>query len=205
MKLCLMILSVPWYMFNGLEHTAILSHFLTFITGSSSRLLRIRFSVDLPCIGFRCVISGARNLIHQCYGFEIKILLFLPQLGLRPILDNVDCASLALQVAPVSYYCLKKLLDFVPSQVTPIIILQAGKTNQISRNVCSLPHNKEGMGIVNLNHFIKAKQVKCMHNITHSELDTWNAMYMLSGCELIDTEYISLLSQNMKFIFCRAG
>jgi hypothetical protein len=44
MKLCLMILSVPWYMFNGLEHTAILSHFLTFITGSSSRLLRIQFS-----------------------------------------------------------------------------------------------------------------------------------------------------------------
>jgi hypothetical protein len=44
MKLCLMILSVPWYMFNGLEHTAILSHFLTSITGSSSRLLCIRFS-----------------------------------------------------------------------------------------------------------------------------------------------------------------
>ena len=37
MKLCLMILSVPWYMLNGLEHTAILSHILTFITGSSSR------------------------------------------------------------------------------------------------------------------------------------------------------------------------
>ena len=31
-----MILSVPWYMFNGIEHTAILSHSLTFITGSSS-------------------------------------------------------------------------------------------------------------------------------------------------------------------------
>jgi hypothetical protein len=44
MKLCLMILSVPWFMFNGLEHTAISSHFLTFITGSSSRLLHIRFS-----------------------------------------------------------------------------------------------------------------------------------------------------------------
>jgi hypothetical protein len=28
MKLCLMILSVPWYMFNGLEHTAIFSNFL---------------------------------------------------------------------------------------------------------------------------------------------------------------------------------
>ena len=38
MKLFLMILSVTWYRFNGLEHTAILSHFLTFITGSSSRV-----------------------------------------------------------------------------------------------------------------------------------------------------------------------
>ena len=38
MKLCLMILSVPWYMFNDLEHTAILSPFLTFITRSSSRV-----------------------------------------------------------------------------------------------------------------------------------------------------------------------
>jgi hypothetical protein len=47
MKLCLMILSVPWYMFNGLEHTAILNHFLTFITGSSSRLLRIRISAEV--------------------------------------------------------------------------------------------------------------------------------------------------------------
>ena len=59
MKLCLTILSVPWYMFNGLEHTAILSHFLTFITGSSSRLLRIRFSADstmyrFPVCHFRC-------------------------------------------------------------------------------------------------------------------------------------------------------
>jgi hypothetical protein len=52
MKLCLMILSVPWYMFNGLEHTAILSHFLTFITGSSSRLLRIWFSADLTIYWF---------------------------------------------------------------------------------------------------------------------------------------------------------
>jgi hypothetical protein len=59
MKLCLTILSVPWYMFNGLEHSAILSHFLTFITGSSSRLLRIRYSADLtmywfPVWHFRC-------------------------------------------------------------------------------------------------------------------------------------------------------
>ena len=60
MKLCVMILSVPWYMFNGLEHPTILSHFLTFIAGSSSRLLRIRFSADLtmywfPVCHFRCM------------------------------------------------------------------------------------------------------------------------------------------------------
>ena len=60
MKLCLMILSIPWFMLNGLEHTAILSHFLTFITGISSRLLRIRFSADLtmywfPVYHFRCM------------------------------------------------------------------------------------------------------------------------------------------------------
>ena len=59
MKLCLMILSVPWYMFNGLEHTAILNHFLTFITGSSSRLLCIRISAAVslywfPVRHFRC-------------------------------------------------------------------------------------------------------------------------------------------------------
>jgi hypothetical protein len=59
MKLCLMIFSIPWYMLNGLEHTAILSHFLTFITGSSSRLLRIRFSAAatmywIPVRHFRC-------------------------------------------------------------------------------------------------------------------------------------------------------
>jgi len=63
-KLCLMILSVPLYMFNGLEHTAILSHFLTFITGSSSRSLHIRISAETPCIGFWCIISGARNFSY---------------------------------------------------------------------------------------------------------------------------------------------
>ena len=56
MKLCLIILSVPWYMFNVLEHTAILSHFLTFITG----LMRIRFSAAVtlywfPVRHFRCM------------------------------------------------------------------------------------------------------------------------------------------------------
>ena len=83
MKLCLTILSVPQYMFNGLEYTAILSHFLTFITGSSSRLLHIRFSADLamywfPVYHFRC--KEFKPLMIW------KILLFLPQLRLRPIL-----------------------------------------------------------------------------------------------------------------------
>ena len=52
MKLCLMISSVLWYMLNGLEHTAILSHFLIFITGSSSRLLRIRISAAVTLYWF---------------------------------------------------------------------------------------------------------------------------------------------------------
>ena len=59
MKLCVMILSVPWYIFNGLEQTAILSNFLTFITGSISRLLRMQFSAAValywfPVRHFRC-------------------------------------------------------------------------------------------------------------------------------------------------------
>ena len=37
MKLCVMILSVPWYMFNGLKHTTILSHYHT-ITAMEAQL-----------------------------------------------------------------------------------------------------------------------------------------------------------------------
>jgi hypothetical protein len=57
MKLCLMILSVPWYIFNGLEHTAILSNFLTFITGSNSRLLRIP-TESIPPVRYPVLVSG---------------------------------------------------------------------------------------------------------------------------------------------------
>ena len=70
-----------------------------------------------------------------------------------------------------------------------------GKTNQISRNVCSLPQNKGGMGMVNLNHFIQAKQVKCMHNIIHSELDKWNVIgkYWLTSMDSkFETDLFSL-------------
>jgi hypothetical protein len=51
------------------------------------------------------------------------------------------------------------------SYISSVLNVSSMETNQISRNVCSLPQNKGGMGMVNLNHFIKAKQVKCMHNI----------------------------------------
>ena len=50
MKLCLMILSVPWYMLNGLEHTAILSHILTFTTGRSSRFSTIHTTFYLTSL-----------------------------------------------------------------------------------------------------------------------------------------------------------
>ena len=62
MKLCLMILSVPWYIFNGLEHTAILSNFLTFITGSNSRLLRI-LTETIPPVRYPVLVSGASFLV----------------------------------------------------------------------------------------------------------------------------------------------
>ena len=57
-----------------------------------------------------------------------------------------------------------------------------GKTNKISRIVCSLPHTKGGMGMVNLNHLINAEQVKCKHEIIHSELDKWNAIDKRGSC-----------------------
>ena len=79
MKLCLTILSVPWYMFNGLEHTAILSHFLTFITGSSSKitahLIFCRFNhvsvsgVSFPVQGIQS-ISDMDLASKYCYFYH---------------------------------------------------------------------------------------------------------------------------------------
>ena len=49
--------------------------------------------------------------------------------------------------------------------------------------------------MVNLNHFIKAKQVKCMHNIIHSELDKWNVIgkYWLTSMDSkFETDFFSL-------------
>jgi hypothetical protein len=54
------------------------------------------------------------------------------------------------------------------------------------------------MEIVNLNHFIKAKQVKCMHNMIHSELDKWNAIgkYWLTS---MDSKF------ETDFFFCKCS
>ena len=51
-----------------------------------------------------------------------------------------------------------------------------GKTNQIKRNICCLPKEKGGMGMVNIKKFIKSKRVKSMHKIITSDLDNWNAI-----------------------------
>ena len=81
-----------------------------------------------------------------------------------------------------------------------------GETKQISRNVCSLPQNKGGMGMVNLNHFIKAKQVKCMHNIIHSELDKWNVIgkYWLTSMDSkFETDFVLCNCSDIKDIGLR--
>jgi hypothetical protein len=78
MKLCLMILSVPWYMFNGLEHTAILSHFLTFITGSSSRLLCIRISAAVTLYWFPVRHFWCKEFNPLVIWIWNKNMLFLP-------------------------------------------------------------------------------------------------------------------------------
>jgi hypothetical protein len=64
MKLCLMILSVPWYMFNGrLEHTAILSYFLTFITGTGNDTPEINTWLNLQKIGCVVIWKGAGHFV----------------------------------------------------------------------------------------------------------------------------------------------
>jgi hypothetical protein len=50
------------------------------------------------------------------------------------------------------------------------------KPNQIERNVCCLNINEGGMGIINIDNFVKGKQIKCMYKIINSEMDAWNAI-----------------------------
>jgi hypothetical protein len=58
----------------------------------------------------------------------------------------------------------------------PWAFIWDGKTNQIKRNICCLPKEKGGMGMVNIKNFIKSKRVKSMHKIITSDPDNWNAI-----------------------------
>ena len=49
------------------------------------------------------------------------------------------------------------------------------KPNQIERNVCCLNINEGGMGMININNFVKSKQIKYIYKIINSEMDSWNA------------------------------
>ena len=62
------------------------------------------------------------------------------------------------------------------------------------------------MGMANLNHFIKAKQVKCMHNIIHSKLDKWNGIgkYCLTSMDSkFDTDFVLCKCSDIKDIGLR--
>ena len=50
------------------------------------------------------------------------------------------------------------------------------KPNQIERNVCCLNINEGGMGMINIDNFVKSKQIKFIYKIIKSEMDSWNAI-----------------------------
>jgi hypothetical protein len=53
-------------------------------------------------------------------------------------------------------------------------------------------------GILSISEF--SKNFQKFQNFNIQIMILKNDKYMLSGCELIDTEHISLASQNMKFV-----
>jgi hypothetical protein len=123
MKICLMILSVPWYMLNGLKHTVILSHFLTFITGSSSRVSTIHTTFYL---------TSLLQIYELKRRYETSHYTFLPRYETTTRLRNVlhpsrlQCshfsADLTMYWFPVCHFrCMKfkplviwKILLFLP-------------------------------------------------------------------------------------------
>ena len=48
------------------------------------------------------------------------------------------------------------------------------KNNRIERNVCCLEKNKGGIGMWNLDMFIKTKQINTIHKLINSPDETWN-------------------------------
>jgi hypothetical protein len=45
------------------------------------------------------------------------------------------------------------------------------KPNQIERNVYCLNINDGGMGMINIDNFVKRKQIKCIYKIINSEME----------------------------------
>ena len=50
------------------------------------------------------------------------------------------------------------------------------KPIQIERNVCCLNINEGGMGMINIDNFVKSKQINFIYKIINSEMDSWNAI-----------------------------
>ena len=50
------------------------------------------------------------------------------------------------------------------------------RPNQIERNVCSLDINEGGMGMINVDNFVKSKQIQFRCKIINSEMDSWNGI-----------------------------
>ena len=68
--------------------------------------------------------------------------------------------------------------DKYKKEINDIIwaFIWSGKINQIKRDVCCLPVYEGGMGMINIDTFIQAKQIKSMHKILSSKEDTWNTI-----------------------------
>ena len=67
----------------------------------------------------------------------------------------------------------------------------SGKIDLIKRDVCCLSVNEGGMGMVNLDTFIQARQIKSIHKILNSNADTWNVLgkwWLKKLDEKFDTE-----------------
>ena len=55
-----------------------------------------------------------------------------------------------------------------------MLYIWEGKVNQIKRDVCCLQVEEGGMGMINIDSLIKAKQFKSMHKILNGKNDNWN-------------------------------
>ena len=51
-----------------------------------------------------------------------------------------------------------------------------GKVNKIKRDVCYLRVEEGGMGMINIDSLIKAKQFKSMHKVLNAKNDNWNSI-----------------------------